>query len=86
MFDYRRSVWQNPKQPVTGPAINWSRIDTVVMHYTGTPSCRRSRPARSRRPRRTPMSDVRTATIRTTVPFTWAATDTIQISGRYEAA
>lgn len=38
MFDYRRSVWQNPKQPVTGPAINWSRIDTVVMHYTGMPN------------------------------------------------
>lgn len=34
LFDVRRSVWQNPAQPVVGPAIDWSKIDTFVIHYT----------------------------------------------------
>lgn len=37
LFTYARTLWQNPKQPVTGPPIDWSQIDTVVIHYPGTP-------------------------------------------------
>jgi hypothetical protein len=29
-----RSSWVDPRYPVTGPATNWTRIDTVVIHYT----------------------------------------------------
>lgn len=35
MFTYVRTLWQNPREPVTGPAIDWSKIDTVVVHYPG---------------------------------------------------
>lgn len=34
LFDVRRSVWQNPAQPVIGPLIDWSKIDMFVIHYT----------------------------------------------------
>ena len=34
MFTHARADWQDPKLPVTGPAIDWTRIDTVVIHYT----------------------------------------------------
>jgi hypothetical protein len=29
-----RSSWVDPRYPVTGPATNWGRIDTAVIHYT----------------------------------------------------
>lgn len=34
MFTYPRSAWVPPAPPITGPAANWSTIDTVVIHYT----------------------------------------------------
>lgn len=34
LFDIQRTQWQNPNQPVVGPAINWAGIDTFVIHYT----------------------------------------------------
>ena len=34
LFDVKRTQWQNPNQPVVGPAIDWSKIDTFVIHYT----------------------------------------------------
>lgn len=34
-----RSSWQSPAKPVTGPPIDWRRIDTVVIHYTAAPNC-----------------------------------------------
>jgi hypothetical protein len=34
-----RSAWVSPAQPVTGPPINWRRIDTVVIHYTAAADC-----------------------------------------------
>ena len=34
LFTHARTTWQDPKLPVTGPPIDWSRIDTVVIHYT----------------------------------------------------
>lgn len=33
-FTHPRAAWQDPRLPVTGPAINWARIDTVAVHYT----------------------------------------------------
>jgi hypothetical protein len=38
-YTYTRQAWQLPSQPVTGPAINWSTIDTVVIHYTASKDC-----------------------------------------------
>lgn len=35
LFNNRRSSWQAPDQPITGPPIDWAQIDTVVIHYTG---------------------------------------------------
>jgi hypothetical protein len=29
-----RSSWVDPRYPVTGPATNWGRVDTAVIHYT----------------------------------------------------
>jgi len=29
-----REVWQSPSQPVKGPAFDWSKIDTLPLHYT----------------------------------------------------
>lgn len=34
LFTHARTTWQDPKLPVAGPAIDWTRIDTVVIHYT----------------------------------------------------
>lgn len=34
IWDVRRIDWINPAQPVSGPRIDWTRIDTVVLHYT----------------------------------------------------
>jgi len=34
LFDKSRHDWQNPSQPVIGPAIDWAAIDTIVIHYT----------------------------------------------------
>jgi len=33
-FTHPRAEWQDPKLPVRGPAIDWTRIDTVAVHYT----------------------------------------------------
>lgn len=33
-FTHPRAEWQDPKLPVVGPAIDWTRIDTAVPHYT----------------------------------------------------
>lgn len=33
-FTHPRSTWQDPNLPITGPAIDWTRIDTVAVHYT----------------------------------------------------
>jgi hypothetical protein len=34
IFQHSRASWQDPKFPITGPRIDWSKIDTVVVHYT----------------------------------------------------
>jgi hypothetical protein len=33
-FDHPRSSWVSPAPPITGPRIDWSLVDTVVIHYT----------------------------------------------------
>jgi hypothetical protein len=33
-FTHDRAAWEDPAVPVTGPAMNWARIDTVAVHYT----------------------------------------------------
>ncbi len=38
-YTFTRQSWQNPAQPVTGPAINWATITTVVIHYTASRDC-----------------------------------------------
>lgn len=38
-YTHTRQSWQNPAQPVTGPAIVWPDIDTVVVHYTASKDC-----------------------------------------------
>lgn len=34
MHWHPRSAWQSAARPVTGPALPWPQIDTVVIHYT----------------------------------------------------
>jgi len=38
-YTYTRDQWQNPAQPVKGPAINWATITAVVIHYTAAKDC-----------------------------------------------
>lgn len=33
-FTHSRLAWTNPREPITGPAVDWRTIDTVVIHYT----------------------------------------------------
>lgn len=39
MPTHPRSAWQSSAQPVTGPAIDWRRIDAAVLHYTASANC-----------------------------------------------
>jgi hypothetical protein len=39
MTYHPRSDWVDPAYPVTGPAADWSAIDTVVIHYTAAADC-----------------------------------------------
>lgn len=39
MTTHPRTAWQSPAQPVTGPPIDWARVDTVVVHYTAAKDC-----------------------------------------------
>jgi hypothetical protein len=35
MFTYHpRSTWVDPRYPVKGPAVEWAKVDTAVIHYT----------------------------------------------------
>ena len=43
-YTFTRQSWQNPAQPVTGPAINWATITTAVIHYTAAKDCPEGEP------------------------------------------
>lgn len=43
-YTFTRQSWQNPTQPVTGPAINWATITTAVIHYTAAKDCPEGQP------------------------------------------